>query len=252
MSILTERQQVQEEAYAFPYHYLDLSVDSYKYLLHIEYLSYLNIVKKLIEPFYGQFVLDAGCGDGRFCYQMRNENAKMVGTDYSPQAISFAKAFNPHAEFLTQDLKDLKLHYKFDYIVLIEILEHLIPEQIETILNNLLSMLKEKGKLIITVPSQNRPVTSKHYQHFSVQSLQETLQDYFVIEEVFGHSNIKSISYDLFEFYKKIAILMLPFRNRIKLIKKFYSYLQKYYIKYLETCDFEQAIRLIGVFRKKK
>lgn len=252
MSVLTEKQQVQEASYSFPYHYLDLEVDAYKYILFIEYLSYLNIVKKLIEPFNGQFVLDVGCGDGRFCYQMQNENVKMVGTDCSERAIRFAKAFNPDSEFFVQDLTNLTLPYVFDYVVLIETLEHFIPEEVPIILKNISSVLKENGKLIITVPSPSMPLGTKHYQHFTVQLLQETLKPYFKIVKVFGHNKKDSIRQKLFYAYIVIAYLMIPFRNKIKFVRRFYDYMRNYYIRSLESCDADQGYRLIAVCRKEQ
>jgi len=55
---LDKRQQVQESEYVFPYHYLDLKVEIYKYVHYIEYLTLIEIVKNLLKPFKGQKILD--------------------------------------------------------------------------------------------------------------------------------------------------------------------------------------------------
>lgn len=69
-------------------------------LNNIPYLHRLEMVKQLLRPFSGQYVLDAGCGDGRLCYELRKENVQVMGVDMSERAISFAKAFNPDINFL--------------------------------------------------------------------------------------------------------------------------------------------------------
>ena len=88
----------------------------------MEYVSRLRVVKDLLRPFVGQRVLDAGCGDGRFCFEIKDEDVDVTGIDYSERALAFAKAFSPEVEFSVQDLKDIKLEGQFDTIVLIETL----------------------------------------------------------------------------------------------------------------------------------
>src|SRR5438132_3885481 len=96
----------QEAQYSFPYHYSDLSEGAYKFA-NLSYLIRIATVKQMLSPYLGQLVLDAGCGDGRLCYELRNENIKVVGVDMSERAISFARAFNPEIEFFVQNLEDL-------------------------------------------------------------------------------------------------------------------------------------------------
>jgi len=250
MNQLTEKQMHQEASYDFPYHYLDLL--KVEELGHIEKLSCLKIVKNLIKPFNGQLILDAGCGDGRFCYELRDEKVKTVGVDFSERAIKFAGAFNPNVEFFVQDLKNLNLPYKFDYIVLIETLEHLVPESIPIILERLSNILKKDGKLIITVPSTNLlPQSRKHYQHFSEYSLRTILKNYFGIIEIIGHSK-NGFCRKVFSNLRRIGILIYCFRNRIKLIKHFYRFLKNYYTRYLETCKPEEGDKLIVICKNIK
>lgn len=132
----------QEDEYNFPYHYLDLKDGIYK-LTNIEYYCNLEIIKTFIKPFNGQLILDAGCGDGRFSYALRKENVKIVGIDFSEPAILFARAFNPNLDFFVQDLEHLHFPYQFDYVILTEVIEHLIPEKIPIILRNIARVLKK-------------------------------------------------------------------------------------------------------------
>lgn len=241
------KQKIQEESYDFPYHYLDLKSEIYK-LVYIRYLINLRIVKNLLKPFKGQIILDAGCGDGRFCYEMKKENVRIAGVDYSEKAIGFAKAFSPEIEFYVQDLKNLDFpKKKFDQIVMIETLEHLIPEEIPAVLENIHNVLKDDGTLIITTPSKNVELSEKHYQHFTRDTLKDTLKDYFEIIKIIGQFKI--------EFQKKIFMgigwILYPLNNKIKVIRKFYKIIENYCQKHLEKCKPEKEIRLVAICKKK-
>lgn len=251
MTSFNKKQLSQESSYVFPYHYLDLQAGAEKLVwnIRIEHTSCLRVVKNLLKPFEGKIILDAGCGDGRFCYEMKNEDVKIVGVDFSKRAIDFAKAFNPDVEFFTQDLKNITLPYKFDAIVLIETLEHLAPEDAALALKNLAGVMKENSKIVITVPSVNLPFLSKHYRHFSEETLKETLQDYFKIIEIKGHSKIGFYK-KIFSLLRQFAIFTAPLANRIKLIRTFGKFLNKFFVKYLETGSPTECDRLITVCEK--
>ena len=97
MADLTSKQLAQEQDYSFPYHYLDIVSDEDR-LMSIEYLSYIKKVKSLLKT--GKKILDIGCGDGRFCYEVgQNDDINISGLDYSERAIRFSKAFSPNIDF---------------------------------------------------------------------------------------------------------------------------------------------------------
>lgn len=91
MSQLNKTQLHQEAQYYFPYNYSDLVLKGWRWQRlpwSIEYLGLLNIVKDALRPFNRQLVLDAGCRDGRLCYELKQENVTVVGVDYSQQAFT--------------------------------------------------------------------------------------------------------------------------------------------------------------------
>ena len=69
---IENKQQLQEDEYLFPYHYLDL-MKKYEHVFQINN-SCRQLVCKLLLPYNGQRVLDAGCGDGRMCYELCKHN----------------------------------------------------------------------------------------------------------------------------------------------------------------------------------
>jgi len=249
MNQLSKKQMQQEAEYNFPYHYLDLISEEERWLQGIEYMNHLEIVKNLLKPYNGQLILDAGCGDGRFCYELKKENVRVVGVDLSKRAIDFAKAFNPDVEFFVQDMGHLHLPYKFDYVVLKETLEHFVPEKIPTILQNLSSVLKKEGKLIITVPSVNKPLPKKHYQHFTKEGLSSTLEPHFRIVNLFGYSRM-GYKRSVFTNLRRVGILLYPFRNKTKIVKKFFVFINNYYKQNLAVGDHDKCLGLIAVCEK--
>ena len=95
-------------------------------------------------------VLDVGCGDGTFMsFISKTKNCYAEGIEISMEAANKAikQGFNVHIRDL--DLEGINLDKKFDYIVLMEVVEHLkFPHKV---LVEATSMAK-KG-VIVTIPN---------------------------------------------------------------------------------------------------
>lgn len=238
----SDRQRIQENQYEFPYHYQDLA-DEHRGIQYIDYLSCVEMVKGLVKPSSNQWVLDAGCGDGRFCYELEKERVKLVGVDFSEKAISFARAFCPGVEFHVQDLRDLSLGRKFDYIVLIEVLEHIPLDDLAIVLERLSGHLTHQGKLMVTVPTLREPLPAKHYQHFDEKHLRETLHPFLVVDKIIGHHKA-GFRNKIFQILTRLGLILFPLRRRLGF---FYSYLRRYFERKLETCKPTEGLRLVAV-----
>jgi SAM-dependent methyltransferase len=177
-------------------------------------------------------------------------DARIVGVDYSERAISFAKAFNPGIEFFVQDLTLLDLPYRFDQIILNEVIEHIPPEMLPEIIRRIAAHLKDEGMLVVSVPSANKPVSAKHYQHFTPESLEKTLRPYFSITslECYGRSGKEK----RLSLLKKIVMVSFPFRKKIAPVRKLVEYLPKYYEKNMAHAGPKDCKGLIAVCRKNK
>lgn len=114
-------------------------------------------VKQLIKRFSwkSKTVLDVGCGSGYFSYSIAKKGAKVLGIDFSDEAIVIAKNQYSHKnlEFKTIDVKKIK--EKFDVIVSNGTLEHM-DEPLKT-LKLFKKHLNTKGTLIITSPNWTNP-----------------------------------------------------------------------------------------------
>jgi SAM-dependent methyltransferase len=241
--MLEEKQKIQEEEYFLPYHWFK-EPGTYGGRLYFGYLSLcLDFLRNFSKDQLSQInVLDAGCGDGRFLKELQNIGVRNIyGVDYSERALSFARLLIPEAKLSKADLTE-GLPYKeeyFDFIFMIETLEHIIPDRINMLLINLKKVLKRDGNLIITVPSINAflPEHGKHYQHFSVDLLKKYIEPVFKIEKIIGQDKIG------FHILKLIYKLL---DNRYWLIKplaEFYNL--KIWPKFFNKCNLEEAGRLI-------
>ncbi len=192
MENLSKQQQLQEIQYVFPYHYLarvdDSSFSQVAVHRHgYEYLSYIGFLLEYLGKIEFSSLLDVGCGDGRFICEAINyfPNKEVIGVDYSERAVSMAKAMCPQACYMAGDITSTKLFDRqFDVIVSIETLEHIPIESIGDFVQGLASYLKDDGRLLLTIPSDNIPLNPKHYQHFSEKSLHKTLTPFFEIQEL--------------------------------------------------------------------
>lgn len=250
MRQLTSKEQSQEDEYVFPYHYLSLYLGLYKNVIHQPYLTQIRTVKDMLGELNGQKLLDAGCGDGRFCYELEGEHVKRVGIDYSERAIAFARAFNPSVEFHLGDLTDLQFNEEFDIVTMLDVLEHLPSEIITKAIVNLWKALKPGGRLVVSVPTTNMAVPDKHYQHFSAETLEKLFVPMFEPVAIRGY--IKSgRKWRTYSRLQGCAKLIWPLHNKMRLVRRFVKYMDGCFAGIVD-CDPDAANEIIEIFEKKR
>lgn len=179
-------QQVQEEGYVLPYHYIPKwergrFAQHYYWSWGFRYLGGLQLVLDQLRGMKFASLVDIGCGDGRFLREaaQRFPDAELLGVDYSEQAIRLAQAMNPHLGYQVRDIVAQPLTARFEAATLIEVLEHIPPAQAPAFVAAVAAALGDNGRLVLTVPHRNVPVTPKHFQHFDEDSLRALLAPHF-------------------------------------------------------------------------
>lgn len=177
----------QESEYRFPYHYLPSLNDRGVLRLQkqltwgLDYMTYMTYVCDLVRQRRPESLLDVGCGDGRLIHMLKHDVPWVTGVDLSPRAIAFARAFNPDVEFICGGISSLSAQYAV--VTLIEVLEHIPDSEMGAFLRCIAGLVQDDGRLLISVPTVNVPLTKKHYRHYDLDFLDATIAPYFEIEE---------------------------------------------------------------------
>lgn len=100
------------------------------------------------------------------------------------RSIGWAQMFTPNVDFWAGDLSEIR--QKHSSASLIEVAEHIPVKSVKDFLASTASLLRTGGKLFLTVPSVEKPVYDKHFQHFSFESLRSSLEPAFENIEIFG------------------------------------------------------------------
>ena len=163
--------------YKLPYHWIrdPLHRDS------VIYFGYGQVVlDELPSP--PASVLDAGCGDGRISFEIVNGDYTVTGVDCLELPILYARTMVPQGRFLVADLRqDLVANYglhhgQFDAVVMVEVYEHIPPEDCPGVLANLRKVLRAGGILIVSVPSRLLLPSKLHYRHFDRGEFEQELE----------------------------------------------------------------------------
>jgi 2-polyprenyl-3-methyl-5-hydroxy-6-metoxy-1,4-benzoquinol methylase len=112
------------------------------------------MISKRANPLY---CIDIGCGDGiigKLLKEQFGDNIYIVGCDISGKAIKYASSY--YNEVLQIDIESGELGEKlcgrkFDYIVCLEVLEHLFRP--EKLLKQCQTILKDDGEIIVSFPN---------------------------------------------------------------------------------------------------
>jgi len=180
------QRQIQEERYDFPYHYLPEADDrgfsqTYHWSWGYRYLGRLRVAMDLLEGAAFESLVDLGCGDGRFLREIarRHPGKRVLGLDHSEKAVSLARALNPGLTFEVREILAEPVPDLFEVATVLDVLEHVPPPRLESFLEAVAGLIHPRGRLILTVPHRNTPVTAQHYQHFDAAGLAGWLEPRF-------------------------------------------------------------------------
>lgn len=210
-------------------------------------LDYLNsfLYEKIYTPVPEEFrgkILDVGCANGVYLYNLRNQGWDVYGIEPSQEAVNFARN-----KFALKNVKQGFLEDNnypdefFDVVTLRHVIEHL-PDPKEAIME-IKRILKKGGLLIITTPnfdSINEKIfkqfwfpleTPRHLYLFTLKTMRKLLKvsDLTIIKtkyDISTYSLARSLNYCLGnkdtirKLLKKIKIVFLPITFIFALSKK--------------------------------
>lgn len=118
--------------------------------------SILKFVRQHI-PLQGREVLDFGCGLGHMLQYLLADGIPCQGLEFSEKSAEVARQRNGnHPLFkgvvLTQAVPTPLPEAAADVVLLIEVIEHLLDEQVESTLKELYRVLRPGGHVIVTTP----------------------------------------------------------------------------------------------------
>lgn len=162
--------------------------------------AYVGRAIEIIKKSGARTVLEVGCGDGWNCGQMVDAGLDVVGIDWSIRGTAYAAALVPKAQFSRADVTSPEFHQqfpdKFDAVALIEVIEHIRPNECVQAIRNIVAPLKSGGTFVLTTPSENLPleVNELHYQHFTEKKLRDMITACGLkVVSIEGYGNVPAI-----------------------------------------------------------
>lgn len=222
-------QSIQADQYAFPYHYIPEA----RKRLHLSrhwgfapsYMAALGLVADRLRPVAEEAGpdwrhIDIGCGDGALVHHLTRVHGlaegQIAGVDIDERAIAWARMFNPRADLHTGHMAGLEGGYHS--ASLIEVLEHVPPDALPDFVADAARLLRPGGLMVVTVPSVEKKVAAKHFQHFSFDHIRAVLEPHFDGLEVRGFERQDWLTRALFALrLNPLARIDAPSLNRLAL-----------------------------------
>jgi len=108
--------------------------------------------RPLLNGIIGKKVLDVGCASGYLGEIIRNQGNYVVGIDITKKNIVKAKKVLDEAYVFDIENDDYgKLGTGYDFIIMVEVIEHLFDP--ERSLRQILPLLKKGGKILLSTPN---------------------------------------------------------------------------------------------------
>jgi 2-polyprenyl-3-methyl-5-hydroxy-6-metoxy-1,4-benzoquinol methylase len=207
-------------------------------------------------------VLDVGCACGDFAAALKREkDVRIWGMEYNPESVEIAKRTAAFEEVFQVDLNALDVrHYSaysafFDYIVLGDVLEHLLDPQ--SVLAQLRNFLKKDGYFLISLPnvahaSIKAALLVNSFEYTSVGVLDKTHLHFFThrsVSEFLANSRLMiekacvvGMAYQGLQTVPSWGVL--PWRTKKLILGDYYSYIWQFVVK--TRVDDEKPVQQLG------
>lgn len=187
---------------------------AYNKLLHHFNLASVNYLVRKIGSLSGKYVLDIGCGAGRWSRYMSDRGAKVTGIDISDELLNNNKITMPEIEFVNMSACKMKFENgKFDLVISVTVLQHMPYGIQEEAIKEICRVLKVGGyALIVEGTREDEDKIYKHSFPHSTRGWIKKFQDGNCVL-MYHLKNTNPFLINLyFEFRDKILCL---FKNKI-------------------------------------
>lgn len=138
-----------------------------------------HFAASLFSNLQGKRILDYGSGRGELTALLTSQGANVLGADISSAAIEIAKKLFPQAQFKV--IKPYEVpHGPFDYIFLLDVIEHIRTDRIKPLLASLVEQLASDGKLCVHTNDADQDDTPEirkfHPEHVTLLTGHELAQ----------------------------------------------------------------------------
>ncbi len=134
----------------------------YNWMIHIEQRMALA---RWLRPRAGSSVLDVGCGVGRWSRLLAARRTQVTAVDISPTMIHqaqnrlAARGLADHCRFLVQDVSALDTGRRFDLVLVVTVLQHILdPGALREGVRRLAAQLADGGTMVVLEASPARGV----------------------------------------------------------------------------------------------
>lgn len=109
---------------------------------------------RFVRP--GSSVLDIGCGTGFTSRHLASHQCKVVAVDLSPVLIDYARSRNNgySIEYIAEDITRWEDPRKFDYIVMVDVMEHILPDSVPGLMSVLDRASDPNTVLLLHIPKK--------------------------------------------------------------------------------------------------
>ena len=143
-----------------------LDDDANAELYEIKRAKLIDMIGRHVTNPQGQSLLDAGCGIAMFTSSLVDLGFDVTGVDVSATALERARSREPRAAFISGSLETLSLRRRFNVVVVVDVLLHVVNEKAwHTALAALARHVCRDGLLVILDSMEHPPGDQPEHVH---------------------------------------------------------------------------------------
>lgn len=142
-------------------------------------------------------ILDFGCGTGVFSYEMASKGHSITAIDLNLKPVESLKNqinYPDSIEFIEGDFFEMEFTKKFDFIVALDVLEHISLADLPKYIERMKKILNPNGYIVVSGPTENilykigRKVAGKDftgdYHHTNIVDIQNVFEKSFDVKKL--------------------------------------------------------------------